>query len=1169
MMVCILRKLNIDKEETMEIKNQRLHLHFVRIIVCIMMVAMMMTIVSPLTLFAKGVTQGTEYAEVDFGSGSTYRCKASRHTGLQAVTKAGRAGVKTNLAGGLFSIYLDIDDSFMYNIPNDTPVDVTVEYYDEFANSMFCVIYDSHNLSPDIANNTKLNHSEAAYGKGTKQWQSYTFRITDLLATNRDNERSDLRLTAWVPGKGNSATDITFGKITVKYGDYYEYLEFDGLNSQYVGNVFSKEENIKLNVNLIGRAMNDTAVGEVRYKVYDKNDKFLYSGKQDVEAGFKERVVAEIEFPNPGAYGLYDIELEIDAAYKSDPERKTSTKITRDFSVAMVFDPAENNHNRLLGVCQQIGMKHRGGRRETAEMVARAGFGYIRDDSCDAVYQGGKFVVTDEFLEMYRMIKEDYGIEPFVILETPQTIHTTTWSFNNPPHTEEQYRDFAQYCHDVAEQTKGIVSHFELWNEYNLKTRENDPLASPEYYANFMRPAAKRIKEANPEAKILGITAAGETKNGSDRGTAPVFTKSVFEAGGHEGLDYVSVHPYDWSKSFRTDRFIRDAKELKEVIAEYGSGQEIWMDEFGWGTCADKTQSQSFERDRQYQLAILQLALSQYYCGYSKAMYYNFIDGDDPNANNYNWGLVNYYDAQDKTPYGAKEAYIAMTAYNQFFGNSVPDKAFSEDDSYAFHYYNERMGKDVALLITNVMDKNISLDLGTDLVELYDAYGNKLADISSDDNIYDFTITQDPVYIVGNFGSFEKVTTREHKIEASNTNCQAAVDDMATFQFTKNTDAQLTIKVEGAEVAENNGFIDNVATLKVKTPMNSGQKIRFNVTVSDEVGNVYYAKKHSVELVDPVILELSTERSDNLNKNRWRMRVKVKNVSSFNTYAGQVEVLAPSNMAEYNKPKRFERLEPGEELTFFCNMPEKVNKNIIESEIRIKLDNGFETKVIEKKCFSQAVYAHKKPVIDGINDADEWNCSWIGSSDVNNIVNLMSTNWGGADDLSYSAAMMWDENNFYFMAAVTDDVHFVNHTPNGISNMWRGDSIQFAVDDRESTNTVMTSSFSEITVGDVPGVGAVAYKQKGLYESGLAEKSEISDAEVAIKRYNGYTLYECAIPWDSIFYEGYVLNPDAPFKFSALVNDNDGDGRKFYIEYTGGIGTNKDASMFGEMTFTQ
>ena len=56
--------------------------------------------------------------------------------------------------------------------------------------------------------------------------------------------------------------------------------------------------------------------------------------------------------------------------------------------------------------------------------------------------------------------------------------------------------------------------------------------------------------------------------------------------------------------------------------------------------------------------------------------------------------------------------------------------------------------------------------------------------------------------------------------------------------------------------------------------------------------------------------------------------------------------------------------------------------------------------------------------------------------------------WHGPADLSASAFAQWDKRYFYFACDVVDDVFVQN---NAASEMWRGDSVQFALSTRHDT----------------------------------------------------------------------------------------------------------------------
>ena len=68
---------------------------------------------------------------------------------------------------------------------------------------------------------------------------------------------------------------------------------------------------------------------------------------------------------------------------------------------------------------------------------------------------------------------------------------------------------------------------------------------------------------------------------------------------------------------------------------------------------------------------------------------------------------------------------------------------------------------------------------------------------------------------------------------------------------------------------------------------------------------------------------------------------------------------------------------------------------------------------------------------------------------------------------------------------------------------------------------------------------------------------------------DGYTVYELQIPWSELFWEGYVPDPSKEYHFSLMANDNDGSGRRGWIEYCSGIGTHKDVTLFGTMNLSR
>ncbi|NOU65591.1 hypothetical protein GC096_16275 [Paenibacillus sp. LMG 31461] len=155
------------------------------------------------------------------------------------------------------------------------------------------------------------------------------------------------------------------------------------------------------------------------------------------------------------------------------------------------------------------------------------------------------------------------------------------------------------------------------------------------------------------------------------------------------------------------------------------------------------------------------------------------------------------------------------------------------------------------------------------------------------------------------------------------------------------------------------------------------------------------------------------------------------------------------------------------------------------------------------------------------------------------------TGWTGAEDLSAEAKFAYDEDYFYVSAKVRDNVHY------GINgaDMWNGDSVQIA--------------FSEGGVyGAEYGFNLLnGETQVWRWKDGSAVLGKEAVTAKAVMNVND-TLYEAKIPWEAIF----AAKPaEGPISFSMLVNDNDGGGRRGWLEWTSGIGRVKDGKQLASL----
>ena len=172
-------------------------------------------------------------------------------------------------------------------------------------------------------------------------------------------------------------------------------------------------------------------------------------------------------------------------------------------------------------------------------------------------------------------------------------------------------------------------------------------------------------------------------------------------------------------------------------------------------------------------------------------------------------------------------------------------------------------------------------------------------------------------------------------------------------------------------------------------------------------------------------------------------------------------------------------------------------------------------------------------------------------------------NWGGADDLSAKIYLKWDDDNLYLGVKVKDDVH---HQPYTGGNTWMGDSVQFTFDQGRAAG-INSQGFSHIVM---------ALTNDGVIENWRVESAHgganaaIPDdlIETVIVRCDitNTTVYEAAISWELLGGIGMVAETGSLFGFSLLINDNDGAGRRGWIQYMDGIGFGgRNPNLFGDL----
>lgn len=225
------------------------------------------------------------------------------------------------------------------------------------------------------------------------------------------------------------------------------------------------------------------------------------------------------------------------------------------------------------------------------------------------------------------------------------------------PTDAETRQAFAEYCSNVVKQLRHKISFFEVWNEWNVVGMGNTPISegrgNPDDYVSLLALAYKRIKDANPEAFVLGGAMGGI-------GEIEDFLPRALSAGLLEHCDGLSVHPYFFGAPTRKDRLPENAlperiSRLKAWLSEYPDGDEtpIYVTELGWPTYEHQEGVSQEEQARNMVRSILVLALEPRVKG---VWLYELRDsGTDTQEREHAYGLVERDGAPKASYYALKD----------------------------------------------------------------------------------------------------------------------------------------------------------------------------------------------------------------------------------------------------------------------------------------------------------------------------------------------------------------------------------------------------------------------------------------------------------------------------------------------------------------------------------
>ena len=281
------------------------------------------------------------------------------------------------------------------------------------------------------------------------------------------------------------------------------------------------------------------------------------------------------------------------------------------------------------------------------------------------------------------------------------------------PYTAEGLEAWLNYCRFTVNHFKGIVKHYEVWNEYNL-CMGNAP-GTPEKYAELLKPTYTAIKEIDPEIAVT----AGVTCN-----TQPDWIRRMLSCDTYNYFDELSLHCYCQPDDVYPDNgqgeTENNTKSYIDLMKPYGEPKPVWISEMGWTTAAG-----NFRSTRESQAACFArlFAIVETSDVIERLCYYNFRDSSPTNPFDpeFQWGSIEAPGAIITN--AAKESFAAISCLNYMIGNAefVSRKTVGKIS----HITYCENGEQIHILWSLDGNKKITLNL-ENTAKAYDMYGNEL-----------------------------------------------------------------------------------------------------------------------------------------------------------------------------------------------------------------------------------------------------------------------------------------------------------------------------------------------------------------------------------------------------------------------------------------------------------
>lgn len=760
-------------------------------------------------------------------------------------------------------------------------------------------------------------------------------------------------------------------------------------------------------------------------------------------------------------------------------------------------------------------------------LLAKAGIKNVRNDLGWSGIETTKGTYDFSDYDPVMSALDTAGINVFPIVD-----YTNRFYDNDAtPYTDAGREGFANYSAATLQHYNAQLNEVEVYNEFNIPgfgDRGDGPAdAKAEYYYPLLKATYDKLKAVDPDVDVIGPASAGVPLE---------WLETLFQLGAMPYLDKVSIHPYQYPTA--PESVVSSLDAVNNLVKEYNGGQAkpLWISEQGWPTHNGAT-GVSEQTQAAYLVRSYAVALSR---GIEKFFWYDFMnDGTDPAYNENNFGIIrNDHDVMGR--WVPKPAYVAYAV----MARQLTGATFQRREDFGDGVYSMVFGKEGKTIRVLWSTQPTTVEVSTErAITVSDLTGDQKSYAPGPGGTVALSVSGDPVYVVSDSAAKLALGSKFGLEPAGDTFVGDTVQLTLTVDNTQAPKGELRgafeiagtrvpVRVPARQQAEIPVTLPAQDAAGIRKPAGDlvvdGRRIARLGTLVDVRMPVEFQGKH-VMTADGEALRLSvvnaSRRELTVDRLAWSIGDREGTTLEGATLAGgaeRVTDLPLTGLAAGTYAMRAEL-----QLSGFPAMAQTGKVVVVPPENVTPL-------------------GQKAVTVDGTLD----DLTGVPAIDLAADGTVVMPSYGGAGDLSGDLWFTWDAEHLYLSARVHDDVAHQSETG---ANIWQGDSIQFAVTPGRP---------GEFAYGYEYGVALTSSgPQVHRWSTLEGAAGPVPDVDVAVRRDEAAkdTVYELALPWSAL---APSEAGDGMLSLSMLVNDNDGSGRKGYIEWGSGIGGSKDASLF-------